>query len=100
MDQHIKSTLEKHYADVISSLETYKDAIETMVASLFEKENIDGDEVRQIIGDFEKENNLDSRLNLEKSDLEAAEEKAKEKAKENMQEELNANENTQEDEES
>ncbi len=77
MDQHIKATLEKHYVDVVNSLELYKDAIETMVASLFEKENIDGDEVRQIIEDFEKENNLESRLNLAKTDLELAEEKAK-----------------------
>jgi cell division protease FtsH len=77
IDQHIKATLETHYKDVLASLETYKDAIEIMVASLFEKENIDGDEVRQIIKDFEIENKMESRLNLEKSDLEIAEEKAK-----------------------
>ena len=68
MDQHIKNTLEKHYADVIASLNLYKGAIETMVTSLFEKENIDGDEVRSIIGDFEKENNMKSRLQKAKED--------------------------------
>jgi len=68
MDQHIKVTLEEHYADVVSSLNTYKDAIETMVTSLFEKENIDGDEVRTIISDFEKENGLESRLQLNTDD--------------------------------
>jgi len=95
MDQHIKSELEKHYTDVVASLQAYSECIETMVASLYEKENIDGDEVRQIIGDFEKENNLDSRLNLEKSDLQAAEEKAKESAKESSE-----NKNDEEDKES
>ena len=80
MDQHIKETLETHYTDVIASLRTYNDAIETMVTSLFEKENIDGDEVRQIIGDFEKENGLESRLHKsdESDDLETAKEKVSE----------------------
>lgn len=68
MDQHIKATLETHYEDVIASLNIYKDAIETMVASLYEKENIDGDEVRQIIGDFEKENGLKTRLKDDEKD--------------------------------
>jgi len=69
MDEHIKVTLEAHYQDVMASLNTYSGAIETMVASLYEKENIDGDEVRQIIGDFEKENNLESRLQANEEDL-------------------------------
>ncbi len=79
MDQHIKSELAKHYSDVIASLNTYKDAIETMVASLFEKETIDGDEVRKIISDFEKENGMESRLQKEKADLETAIDKAEKK---------------------
>lgn len=62
MDQHIKSELSSHYVDVIASLNTYKGAIETMVTSLFEKETIDGDEVRKVISDFEKENGLSTRL--------------------------------------
>ncbi|HIC43979.1 MAG TPA: ATP-dependent zinc metalloprotease FtsH, partial [Sulfurimonas sp.] len=72
MDQHIKTTLATHYVEVIASLNIYKDAIETMVSSLFEKENIDGDEVRKIIGDFEKENGLQSRLQSNLKDKEGA----------------------------
>jgi cell division protease FtsH len=79
MDQHIKAELAKHYSDVIASLTTYKDAIETMVASLFEKETIDGDEVRKIIGDFEEENGIESRLQKDKQDLESAIEEAENK---------------------
>ncbi len=76
MDQHIKSELQKHYADVISSLNIYKDAIETMVTSLFEKETIDGDEVRKIIADFEKENGLESRLQKSEETADEKEEAA------------------------
>lgn len=72
MDQHIKAELAKHYSGVIDSLNIYKDAIETMVASLFEKETIDGDEVRKIIRDFEEENGIESRLQKDKQDLESA----------------------------
>jgi len=79
MDQHIKAELAKHYSDVMASLTTYKDAIETMVASLFEKETIDGDEVRKIIGDFEEENGIESRLQKDKQDLESAIEEAENK---------------------
>jgi len=79
MDQHIKSELAKHYSDVIASLNTYKDAIETMVASLFEKETVDGDEVRKIISEFEQENGMESRLQKDKKDLESAIEEAEKK---------------------
>jgi cell division protease FtsH len=79
MDQHIKAELAKHYSDVIASLTTYKDAIETMVASLFEKETIDGDEVRKIIRDFEQDNGMESRLQKDKQDLESAIEEAEKK---------------------
>jgi len=80
MDQHIKAELKAHYDDVIASLNTYKGAIETMVASLFEKETIDGDEVRKIIADFEEENGLESRL---QSSSEAEEKKDEAAAEEN-----------------
>ena len=66
MDQHIKSELAVHYKDVIASLETYKDAIEKMVTSLFEKETIDGDEVRRTISEFEEANGMESRLQKSK----------------------------------
>ena len=74
MDQHIKSELQKHYADVIASLTTYKDAIESMVSSLFEKETIDGDEVRKVISDFEVENGLETRLQGMKEEAKATKE--------------------------
>ena len=73
MDQHIKSELAKHYADVVASLNLYKGAIETMVTSLFEKETIDGEEVRKVITDFEIENGLETRLQpLKAADEESA----------------------------
>ena len=78
MDQHIKSELAEHYKDVIASLNTYKGAIETMVASLFEKETIDGEEVRKAISDFEKENSLETRLQEKKSLEQELEEELKE----------------------
>lgn len=62
MDNHIKNTLESRYNFVKQSLNDYKDAIEIMVKELFEKEVIDGVRVREIIVDFEKANNLESRL--------------------------------------
>ncbi|RLA78858.1 MAG: cell division protein FtsH [Epsilonproteobacteria bacterium] len=64
MDEFIKSSLEEHYSDVIARLQEYKDAIENMVELLYQKENITGDEVRDIILDFEKENNMDSKLDI------------------------------------
>lgn len=62
MDNHIKSTLESRYNFVKRSLNDYRDAIEIMVKELFEKEVIDGARVREIIVDFEKANNLETRL--------------------------------------
>ena len=73
MDQHIKSELAIHYAGVVASLNVYKGAIETMVSSLFEKETIDGEEVRKVIADFEKENGLETRLQEKKSTEEKSE---------------------------
>jgi len=62
MDEFIKSSLNEHYVNVINRLEEYKDAIESMVALLYKKENITGEEVRDIIIDFEKENDIESKL--------------------------------------
>ncbi len=62
MDEFIKSSLDEHYKTVVGRLEEYKDAIEKMVALLYQKENISGEEVRGIIKDFEKENGLESRV--------------------------------------
>lgn len=62
MDAYIKQILNERFMDVKTTLQTYKDAIENIVKELFEKENIDGEKVREIIRDYEEENNLPSRL--------------------------------------
>ena len=62
MDNFIKESLQEHYEQVVARLEEYRDAIEGMVALLYKKENITGDEVREIIKKFEDENGLESKL--------------------------------------
>jgi len=61
-DTYIKASLDEHYIDVVARLEEYRDAIESMVALLYKKENITGEEVRKIIVDFEKENDIKSKV--------------------------------------
>lgn len=62
MDEFIKKTLNERYECVKKLLEEYREAIEKMTQELLEKEVIDGDRVREIISDFEIQNNLPSRL--------------------------------------
>jgi cell division protease FtsH len=62
MDQYIKESLQEHYENVVSRLEEYREAIENMVALLYKKENITGEEVKDIIIAFEKENNIESKV--------------------------------------
>ena len=62
MDEFIKSSLSEHYDSVVARLEEYRDAIEDMVALLYKKENIEGSEVREIIINFEKANNIESKV--------------------------------------
>jgi len=62
MDEFIKSSLSAHYETVVVRLEEYKGAIEDMVALLYKKENITGEEVRDIIINFEKENAIESKV--------------------------------------
>ncbi|MEA1955667.1 MAG: ATP-dependent zinc metalloprotease FtsH [Campylobacterota bacterium] len=62
MDDFIKTSLEEHYKLVLERLEEYRDAIEDMVKLLYKKENITGDEVRDIIINFEKENNMETKV--------------------------------------
>lgn len=62
MDTYIQNQLEDHYARVKQTLRDYKGAIETMAQELLEKEVIEGDRVREIIEEYEKNNNLESRL--------------------------------------
>jgi len=77
MDEFIKSSLDEHYKTVVERLETYREAIENMVALLYQKENISGEEVREIIRAFEKEHGLESKVVEE---VETIEEELKEDA--------------------
>lgn len=62
LDEYVKKTLDERYKDVKDTLNVYKGAIETMVAALYEEETIEGVKVREIIKNYENENNLSSRL--------------------------------------
>ncbi len=62
MDEFIKQSLNEHYEMVKENLTLYSGAIENMVALLYDKENITGDDVRSIIEAFEKENGMPSKL--------------------------------------
>ena len=70
MDTFIKSSLDEHYALVLSRLEEYRDAVEDMVALLYKKENITGDEVRDIIIDFEDRNDIESKVEIVADEIE------------------------------
>jgi len=62
MDNFIRSTLNERYTFVKKTLNEYHQAIENMTAVLLDIEVIEGKKVRSIIADYEKENNLESRL--------------------------------------
>ncbi|HZF69332.1 ATP-dependent zinc metalloprotease FtsH [Sulfuricurvum sp.] len=62
MDTFIKESLQARYVDVKGRLEEYREAIEKIVGLLYEKENISGDQVREIIETFENENNIETKL--------------------------------------
>ncbi|WP_373030649.1 ATP-dependent zinc metalloprotease FtsH, partial [Sulfurovum sp.] len=62
MDSFIKSTLNERYTFVKKTLNEYHQAIENMTAILLDVEVIEGKKVRSIIADYEKENNMESRL--------------------------------------
>ena len=64
MDEFIKLSLSQHYESVVARLEEYRDAIEEMVKLLYKKENITGEEVRDIIVNFEKKNGLKSKVEI------------------------------------
>lgn len=68
MDAHIKAVLNERFNVVKESLETYKEAIENIVKELFEKENIDGQKVREIISEYEKAHHLESRIIVEEKE--------------------------------
>ncbi len=68
MDTHIKKVLNERFEAVKESLGIYREAIENMVKELFDKENIDGEKVREIISAYEKANNLPTRLVIEQKE--------------------------------
>ncbi len=70
MDEFIKSSLKERYEAVLARLREYSDAIEDMVKLLYKKENITGDEVREIIINFEKANGIESKVTKVVDDIE------------------------------
>ena len=70
MDEFIKNSLQEHYENVVARLEEYRGAIEDMVALLYKKENITGDEVKDIIIAFEKANNMESKIVTQEDGIE------------------------------
>jgi len=62
MDNFIRSTLNERYIYVKQTLTEYSQAIENMAEVLLDVEVIEGKKVRSIIEEFEKENNMKSRL--------------------------------------
>ena len=70
MDAFIKRSLNERYDAVVARLEEYRDAIEGMVKLLYKKENITGEEVREIIIAFEKDNGIESKVKVVVDDME------------------------------
>ncbi|WP_295052683.1 ATP-dependent zinc metalloprotease FtsH [Sulfuricurvum sp.] len=66
MDTFIKESLQERYVAVKGRLEEYRDAIEKIVELLYAKENISGDQVREIIAAYEVENNIETKLEARK----------------------------------
>lgn len=62
VDEFVKTLLHERYTAVLGLLEIYKGAIENMVSALYEEETIEGKRVREIIKNYEEENDLESRL--------------------------------------
>jgi len=70
MDEYIKLSLQDRYSAVLARLQEYNEAIENIVKLLYKKENITGEEVREIIINFEKENSIDSKVDVVVNDIE------------------------------
>ena len=64
LDNFVKTSLDDHYKNVVARLEEYREAIEDMVALLYKKENITGEDVRKIIIDFEDRNGMESKVEV------------------------------------
>ncbi len=62
IDEAVKKLLDERYTHVKNTLSDYSDAIKEMARVLLDVEVIEGSKVRAIIEEFEKENNLPSKL--------------------------------------
>ncbi|BAF70516.1 ATP-dependent zinc metalloprotease FtsH [Nitratiruptor sp. SB155-2] len=81
IDEFIKAFLNDRYTHVKNRLKEYSEAIENMVKVLFEKEVIEGKEVRQIIKEFEEKHGKKSLLVEEpQSDIEQAKHMSEQKS--------------------
>ena len=69
-DEFIKKSLNERYVEVLARLREYNGAIEEMVKLLYKKENITGEEVRELIVNFENENNMESKVDDIQNDIE------------------------------
>ncbi|PPB67052.1 ATP-dependent zinc metalloprotease FtsH [Campylobacter hyointestinalis] len=79
LDEYVKGFLEERFKAVVATLELYKGAIEKMVEALYEEETIEGSKVREIIKDYELENNIPTCLvNNEDANIDIQEAKEKE----------------------
>ena len=87
IDEFIKDFLNNRYAHVKNRLKEYAPAIEQMVKVLFEKEVIEGKEVRQIIKEFEEREGKESLLVDENGDdIAKAKQEAHARAEESSEE--------------
>ncbi len=68
VDIFVKNLLQARYEAVKERLKEYSGAIEQMVEALYEKEHIEGELVREIIENYEKEHGLESKLQPLESD--------------------------------
>ncbi|MRJ02021.1 MAG: ATP-dependent zinc metalloprotease FtsH [Epsilonproteobacteria bacterium] len=88
IDDFIRRFLDNRYEHVKKRLKEYAPAIEQMVKVLFEKEVIEGKEVRQIIKEFEEREGKESLLVDENGDdIARAKREAHERAEESQREE-------------
>lgn len=62
LDNYVKDMLKERYEAVLTTLRGYEGAIENMVEALYEEEMIEGERVRQIIADYETENEMPTKL--------------------------------------
>ncbi|MDR1008360.1 MAG: ATP-dependent zinc metalloprotease FtsH [Campylobacteraceae bacterium] len=65
IDKYVKEKLDERFSIVVKMLEEYRGAIENTVKALYDKETLDGEEFRQIIRDFEKENGITTRIRVD-----------------------------------